>query len=78
MLRRENGGSDGLYGVYDDDFGDDSDGDVVGDDDDDTFMNLFMSHLFNMRKLSIQDLACNQAMYFLFVTGDQSQRKDPR
>lgn len=29
MLRRENGGSDGLYGVYDDDFGDDSDGDVV-------------------------------------------------
>lgn len=39
MLRRENGGSDGLYGVYDDHFGDDSDGDVVGDDDDDTFMN---------------------------------------
>ena len=37
MLRRDNGGSDGLYGVYDDDFGDDSDGDVVGDDDDDTF-----------------------------------------
>lgn len=34
MLRRENGGSDGLYGVYDDDFGD-----VVGDDDDVTFMN---------------------------------------
>ena len=32
MLRRENGGSDGLYGVYDD---------VVGDDDDDTFMNFF-------------------------------------
>ena len=35
MLRRENGGSEnGLYGVYDDDFGD-----VVGDDDDVTFMN---------------------------------------
>jgi len=39
MLRRENGGSDGLYGDYDDDFGDDSDGDVVGDDDDDTVVN---------------------------------------
>ena len=46
MLRRENGGSDGLYGVYDDHFGDDSDSDVVGDDDDDAFMNLFTSHLF--------------------------------
>ena len=34
MLRRENGGSDGLCGVYDDDFGD-----VVDDDDDVTFMN---------------------------------------
>ena len=78
MLRRENGGSDGLCGVYDDDFGDDSDGDVFGDDDDDTFMNLFMSHLFNMRKLSVQDQLVIKQCTFLFVTGDQSQRKDPR
>ena len=39
ILRRDNGGSDGLYGDYGDDFGVDSDGDVVGDDDDDTFTN---------------------------------------
>lgn len=78
MLRRENGGSDGLCGVYDDDFGDDSDGDVVGDDDDDTFMNLCMSHLFNMRKLSVQYELVIKHCTFLFVTGDQSQRKDPR
>ena len=73
MLRRENGGSDGLCGVYDD-----SDGDVVGDDDDDTFMNLFTSHLFNMRQLSIQYELVIKQCTFLFVTGDQSQRKDPR
>ena len=78
MLRRENGGSDGLYGVYDNDFGDDSDGDVVGDDDDDTFMNLFTSHLFNMRQLSVQDQFVIKHCTFPFVTGDQSQRKDPR
>ena len=73
MLRRKNGGSDGLYGVYDDDFGD-----VVGDDDDVTFMNLFTFHLFNVRKLSIQDQLVIKQCTFLFVTGDQSQRKDPR
>lgn len=73
MLRRVNGGSDGLCGVYDD-----SDGDVVGDDDDDTFMNLFTSHLFNMRQLSIQYELVIKQCTFLFVTGDQSQRKDPR
>ena len=78
MLRRENGGSDGLCGVYDDDFGDDSDGDVVGDDDDDTFMYLCMSHLFNMRKPSVQYELVIKHCTFLFVTGDQSQRKDPR
>ena len=39
MLRMVNGGSDGLYGVYDDDFRDDSDGDVDSDDDDDIFLN---------------------------------------